>query len=142
MFCQDFSTIVEPITCLTRKDIPFVWGPEQQVAQETIIQHITNSPVLTQPDPSKQFELETDALQIGTGAILYQCDPPITLADGTMKPGVTFEGLWAPYFYLPSWPLSFSHPIPRTPTIVSSPLACFCLVYLYFHEVLLSLTSW
>jgi hypothetical protein len=37
MFCQDFSTIVEPITRLTRKDIPFIWGPEQQAAQETII---------------------------------------------------------------------------------------------------------
>jgi hypothetical protein len=38
IFCQDFSTIAEPITCLTKKDIPFVWGPEQQAAQETIIQ--------------------------------------------------------------------------------------------------------
>jgi hypothetical protein len=61
MFCQDFSTIVEPITRLTRKDVPFVWGPEQQAAQETIIQRITNSPVLARPDPSRQFELETDA---------------------------------------------------------------------------------
>jgi hypothetical protein len=87
MFCKDFSTIAEPITHLTRKDVPFVWGPEQQAAQETIIQHITNSPVLARPDPSKQFKLETDASQIGTRAILYQCSPPITLADGTTKPG-------------------------------------------------------
>jgi hypothetical protein len=87
MFYQDFSTITEPITRLTRKDVPFVWGPEQQAAQEIIIQRITNSPILAQPDPSCQFKLEMDASQIGTGAILYQCDPPITLEDGTTKPG-------------------------------------------------------
>jgi hypothetical protein len=87
MFCQDFSTITEPITRLTKKDVPFIWGPEQQAAQETIIQQITNSPVLVRPDPSRQFELETDASQIGTRAILYQCDPSITLADGTTKLG-------------------------------------------------------
>jgi hypothetical protein len=39
------------------------------------------------PNPSQQFELETDALLIGTGAILYQRDLPITLPDGTQKPG-------------------------------------------------------
>jgi hypothetical protein len=38
MFCKDFSTIAKPITCLTRKDIPFIWGPKQQAAQEEIIQ--------------------------------------------------------------------------------------------------------
>jgi hypothetical protein len=71
MFYKDFSTIANPITCLIRKDEPFVWGLEQQAVQETIIQHITNSPILTRPNPTKQFELETDASQIGTGIILY-----------------------------------------------------------------------
>ena len=77
MFCKDFSTIAAP----------FVWGKEQQEAQETIINQITNAPVLARPDPAQQFELETDASLIGTGAILYQWDPPITLPDGTQKPG-------------------------------------------------------
>jgi hypothetical protein len=42
---------------------------------------------LVRPDPLQQFELETDMLLIRTGAILYQWDPPITLPDGTQKPG-------------------------------------------------------
>jgi hypothetical protein len=71
MFCKYFSTITNLITCLTRKDKPFIWGPEQQAAQEEIIQCITNSPILVQPNPIRQFELETDASQIGTGTILY-----------------------------------------------------------------------
>ena len=87
MFCKDFSTIAAPIFRLTKKDVPFVWGKEQQEAQEKIIMRITNAPVLARPDPSRQFELETDASQIGTGAILYQRDPPIDLPDGTQKPG-------------------------------------------------------
>ena len=56
--------------------------------QEQIITLITNAPVLARPDPSQQFELETDASLIGTGTVLYQCDPPITLPDDTQKPGL------------------------------------------------------
>ena len=37
MFCKDFSTIAAPLFRLTKKDAPFVWGKEQQEAQETII---------------------------------------------------------------------------------------------------------
>jgi hypothetical protein len=87
MFCKNFSIIAAPLFCLTKKDAPFIWGKEQQDAQETIITLITHAPVLVQPDLSRQFELETDASLIRTGAILYQCDPPITLLDGIQKPG-------------------------------------------------------
>jgi hypothetical protein len=87
MFCRNFSIIAAPLFCLTKKDAPFIWGKEQQDAQKTIITLITHTPVLIWPDPSWQFELETDASLIGTGAILYQHDPPITLLDETQKPG-------------------------------------------------------
>ena len=87
MFCKNFSIITAPLFHLTKKDVPFTWGKEQQDAQEQIITLITNVPVLARPDPSRQFELETDASLIGTGAVLYQQDPPITLPDGTQKPG-------------------------------------------------------
>ena len=46
MFCKDFSIIAAPISCLTKKDVPFIWGKEQQEAQEEIINRITNTPVL------------------------------------------------------------------------------------------------
>ena len=76
MFVKNFSIIAAPITQLTSKDVPFKWGPKQQAAQEEIIQLITHPPVLVKLDPSRQFKLEVDASQIGTGAILYQHDPP------------------------------------------------------------------
>ena len=76
MFVPNFSKIAAPITRLTGKDIPFEWGPKQQEAQEKIIELITHAPILARPDPSRQFKLKVDASQIGTGAILYQRDPP------------------------------------------------------------------
>ena len=87
MFCKNFSIIAAPLFRLTKKDVPFTWGKEQQDVQEQIITLITNAPVLARPDPSQQFKLETDASLISTGAVLYQRDPPITLPDGTQKPG-------------------------------------------------------
>ena len=32
MFCKKFSTLAEPLTKLTKKDAPFVWGKEQRDA--------------------------------------------------------------------------------------------------------------
>jgi len=87
MFVKNFSIIVAPITQLTGKDVPFEWGPEQLEAQEKIIHAITHAPVLVKPDPSRQFELEVDVSQIGTGAILYQQDPPTTHTNGKEKLG-------------------------------------------------------
>jgi hypothetical protein len=46
MFCKNFSIIAAPLFHLTKKDTPFVWGKEQQDAQETIIMLITHAPVL------------------------------------------------------------------------------------------------
>ena len=46
------------------------------------------APVLVRPDTSKQFELEVDASQLATGAILYQHDMPVTLSSGKEKPGL------------------------------------------------------
>jgi len=87
MFCPNFSIITAPLTALTGKDIPFKWGPKQKEAQDKLITLITSAPILARPDPDKQFKLETDTSQVGTGAILYQRDPPITKPDSTQKPG-------------------------------------------------------
>jgi len=58
-----------------------------KAAVRELKKRITSAPVLIRPDPSKQFELEVDASQIATGAILYQRGLPITQPDGTEKPG-------------------------------------------------------
>jgi len=64
MFCPNFSIIAAPLTALTRKDVPFEWGPKQKEAQDKLITLITSAPILARPDPDKQFELETNASQV------------------------------------------------------------------------------
>jgi len=86
MFIPGFSSIAAPITRLFGKDVPFEWTQECKDALRDIKKRITTAPVLVQPDPSKQFELEVDASQIATGAILYQRGPKTTLPDGREKP--------------------------------------------------------
>jgi hypothetical protein len=50
-------------------------------ALDRIIDILTSAPVLTHPDPDKPFELEVDASDYATGAILFQCDE-----RGKLKP--------------------------------------------------------
>jgi len=86
-YTESVLNIATPLTALTGKDIPFKWGPKQLEAQEKLITMITNAPTLARLDLDKQFKLKTNASQVGTGAILYQWDPPITKPDSTQKPG-------------------------------------------------------
>jgi hypothetical protein len=43
-------------------------------ALDRIIDILTMAPILTHPDPEKPFELEVDASNYTTGAILFQRD--------------------------------------------------------------------
>ena len=58
---------------------------------DRIIDILTNEPVLTHPDPTKEFELEVDASNFATGAILFQQDErgkprPIGFHSKTLSP--------------------------------------------------------
>ena len=77
MFIPRFSSITAPITHLFGKSVPFEWTQDCIQAVRELKKHITAAPVLICPDPSKQFELEVDASQIATRAILYQRGSPV-----------------------------------------------------------------
>ncbi|KAJ9556736.1 hypothetical protein OSB04_011350 [Centaurea solstitialis] len=49
-FIQDFSKIAVPLTRLTKKSEPYVWGSEQQMAFDTLRQKLCEAPVLTLPE--------------------------------------------------------------------------------------------
>ena len=87
MFIPNFSRIAAPLTRLTHKDVPFEWTEECCNAVQQLKKAVTTAPVLVRPDTNKQFELEVDASQLATGAILYQHDTPVTLPSGKEKPG-------------------------------------------------------
>lgn len=73
-FLQNFSTITAPITELTKtkNSKKFAWTPEAQTAFEEIQRMLTSTPVLTSPTLEDPWFLETDASDVGVGAVLKQ----------------------------------------------------------------------
>ena len=71
-FIKNFSLVAAPLNALTSPSTPFLWSPAADHAFETLKRLFTSAPVLTMPDPTKQFVLEVDASETGIGAVLSQ----------------------------------------------------------------------
>jgi len=71
-FVPNFATVVQPMTALLKKGRKWAWGPEQQNALEEVKRRLTTAPVLGCPDFDKTFGLQTDASDVGLGAVLSQ----------------------------------------------------------------------
>ena len=72
-FVKNFLNIIAPLSDLTRKDaLNKVHWTEANVASEKLKQDLITEPVLTCPDPSKPYILQTDASGGGIGAVLSQ----------------------------------------------------------------------
>lgn len=67
-FIQDFSKVAAPLTKLTS----FAWTEEAEAAFTRLKVLFTSAPVLSHPDPSRQFVVEVDALDTGVEAVLSQ----------------------------------------------------------------------
>ncbi|XP_039133246.1 uncharacterized mitochondrial protein AtMg00860-like [Dioscorea cayenensis subsp. rotundata] len=60
-FMKDFSTIAAPINELTKKEVPFKWGPAQEKAFQKLKDKLISAPLLALLDFGKTFEIECDA---------------------------------------------------------------------------------
>lgn len=90
-FIKDFSSLSYPITSLIqgrKKGQRIVWTPEADVAFETLKERLVSAPVLASPDFSKPFAIQTDASDVGLGAVLFQeadgFEHPIAYASRTL----------------------------------------------------------
>ena len=61
-----------PLIELTRKGMSFQWTPSTQHAFDLLKEVFTRAPVLLHVDPTKPFQVETDAFDFAIGAILSQ----------------------------------------------------------------------
>ncbi|GFV09324.1 transposon Tf2-9 polyprotein [Trichonephila clavipes] len=71
-FIQNYSIIAKPLSDLLRDNTVFHFGPEQQLAFQTLRQKLSENPVLHIFKQGAKLELHTDASKFGYGAILLQ----------------------------------------------------------------------
>ena len=73
-FIHDYSAIAAPLTDLTKKSQPskISWTPECDTAFKELKKLLSSSPILRSPDFNTPFMLQTDASDLGIGAVLSQ----------------------------------------------------------------------
>ena len=76
-FISNYSIIAAPLTSLTSTTKPFVWNDEATKAFRLLQKALQDDVTLQYPDYSQQFVLQTDASDLGIGAVLLQNDRPV-----------------------------------------------------------------
>ncbi|KAM4059911.1 reverse transcriptase (RNA-dependent DNA polymerase) [Hirsutella rhossiliensis] len=74
IFMPDFSVIAEPLTRLTKKDVPFRWDGLCDEAFEKLKDLLITAPILAHFHPERETILEADASGFASGGVLLQRD--------------------------------------------------------------------
>jgi hypothetical protein len=90
-FIKGYSDHAKPLNNLLKKDVPFLWMPEAQRSFDLLKKKFTKEPVLMMPDPSRPFQIESDASKYASGAVLTQMDStgrrhPVFFLSKTFSP--------------------------------------------------------
>ena len=66
--------MASPLIALTKKGKPFIWTTQCEEAFQTLKAKLTEAPILAypSPDPNARYILDTDASNVGIGAVLSQ----------------------------------------------------------------------
>jgi len=83
-FIKDYSTNAIPLTNLTKKDTPWVWGPIEEKSFQDLKLECLKEPVLKMYDPRLPSRIEIDASNLAIDACFSQ----------------KHEGMWHPVAYL------------------------------------------
>lgn len=68
----NFSSLISPLTALLKKNAKFDWTVDCENAFTRIKEHLVCAPILSCPDFSLPFTIQTDASGYGIGAVLTQ----------------------------------------------------------------------
>lgn len=71
-FIPNMSTMVAPLTALTKKNVKFKWSPECENALNNVKNTLISAPILSCPNFDYPFTLQTDSSSFGIGAVLSQ----------------------------------------------------------------------
>jgi hypothetical protein len=85
-FVRHFGIISQPLTSLVKKGVLFVWTSVHDQTFHSLKHALMLTPVLALPDFSKPVTLETDASDVGIGAVLMQAGHPIAFMSKALGP--------------------------------------------------------
>jgi len=84
-FVKDFAKIAEPLSRMTKKNMPFAWTDETQQSFEDLKRALLAVDTLAYPTPGTPCILDTDVSDVAVGAVLSQ------MFDGVEKPFAYFS---------------------------------------------------
>nr|GEZ99616.1 putative reverse transcriptase domain-containing protein [Tanacetum cinerariifolium] len=84
-FIKEFSLIAKPLTKLTQKGKPFIWGNDEEKAFQTLKRKLCSAPILLLPEGSKDFVMYCDASLRGFRAVLMQREKVIPYASRQLR---------------------------------------------------------
>ena len=73
-FIPNFASIASPLVELTKKGSKFVWSSKQHNGFQMLKSLLCEAPILAYPQLDQPFILQTDASDMGLGAVLTQLD--------------------------------------------------------------------
>lgn len=90
-FIPNFAHITSPLNKLLRKNVPFEWTENCQIAFDLLKRFLISPRILKFPDFKKEFILTTDASKLACGAVLAQLhdevELPISFASKAFNKG-------------------------------------------------------
>jgi hypothetical protein len=85
-FVRHFSIILKPLIELLKKQVYFLWIEQHEQAFVALKSTLIEAPVLALPDFPKNSTLETDASELGVGAVLMQQGHSIAFISKAVGP--------------------------------------------------------
>jgi hypothetical protein len=85
-FVRHFAILARPLTDLLKKGTMFVWTQDHTTAFKLLQQALMTTPVLALLDFSKTFHIQTDASDLGVGAVLLQDGHPLAFVSKALGP--------------------------------------------------------